>query len=104
MTVDNADDKLGLTIGHYMNTEMPCTHLNTSARLSEQVQRNIEPLVVSKDDKMVLIRKYMQTLSEDEKVKCILDIDNRRCELFSLTIKLISTVNEKFGVCPASEH
>lgn len=104
LTVDNAEDKLGLTISHYMNTEISCTHLNNSERFSEQVQRNVEPLVLSTDDKMVLIKKYMQTLSEDEKVKCILNVDNERCELFSLTIKLMAKVNEKFGVCRTSEH
>ena len=83
-TIDNAEDNRGLTIRHYMNTEMPCTRSNNSKRFSKQFRENDDSLVLTKDDQ----------ISKDEMVKCIQEVYNRRCEL-SLTIKLLPKVKEE---------
>ena len=103
-SVDNAEDNLGLTVSHYMSTETPCTNLRNSERMSEQVRRNVDPLILTKDDKILLIKKYMETLTEDEKVECIQEIYDDRCELLSLITKLFTKVNEKVGVCQTTEQ
>ena len=103
-SVDNAEDNLGLTVSHYMSNETPCTNLRNTERMSEQVRRNVDPLILTKDDKILLIKKYMETLTEDEKVECIQEIYDDRCELLSLITKLFTKVNEKVGVCQTTEQ
>ena len=65
---------------------------------------NVHPPILTKDDKMWLIKKYMETFSEDEKVECISELCKDGCELLSLITKLFKELDEKIGVCQTSEQ
>lgn len=99
ISVDNAEDKLGLTVSHYLNAKTAaCTNAKNVQVL------NVHPPVLTKDDKMLLIKEYMETFSEDEKVEFIQEMYNDKCELLSLITRLFKKFNEKVGVCQASEQ